>query len=42
MMRGIQGDGNAWEDYREYQKDKATLKHINALIKDIRLPHRIL
>ena len=36
MGRGIQWDGDAWEDYCEWQKDKPTLKRINALIKDIR------
>ena len=36
MGRSIQWDGDAWEDYCEWQKDKATLKRINALIKDIR------
>lgn len=36
MGRLIQWDGDAWEDYCEWQKDKATLKRINALIKDIR------
>ncbi len=34
MRRGIQWDGDAWEDYCEWQKDKATLKRINTLIKD--------
>ena len=33
MGRGIQWDGDAWADYCEWQKDKATLKRINALIK---------
>lgn len=37
MERGIQWDGDAWEDYcYKWQKDKATLKRINALIKDAR------
>lgn len=36
MGRGIQWDGDAWEDYCEWQKDKTTLKRINALIKDAR------
>ena len=36
MGRGIQWDGDAWEDYCEWQRDKAALKRINALIKDIR------
>lgn len=36
MDRGIQWDGDAWEDYCEWQKDKPTLKRINALIKDTR------
>lgn len=36
MGRGIQWDLDAWEDYCEWQRtDKATLKRINALIKDI-------
>ena len=34
MGRGIQWDSDAWEDYCGWQKDKATLKRINALIKD--------
>ena len=29
MRRGIQWDGDAWEDYCEWQKDKPTLKRIN-------------
>lgn len=33
MGRGIQWDSDAWEDYCEWQKDKATLKRTNALIK---------
>lgn len=36
MGRGIQWDGDAWEDYCDWQKDKATLKRINTLIKDVR------
>ena len=36
MSREIQWDGDAWEDYCEWQKDKPTLKRINALIKDTR------
>lgn len=36
MGRGIQWDGDAWEDYCDWQKDKATLKRINALIQDAR------
>ena len=36
MGRGIQWDGDAWEDYKKKQKDKTTLKRINALIKDAR------
>ena len=36
MGRGIQWDGDAWEDYCEWQKDKTTLKRINALIIDAR------
>lgn len=36
MGRSIQWDSDAWEDYCEWQKDKATLKRINALIKDVR------
>ena len=36
MGRGIQWDDDAWEDYCEWQKDKTTLKRINALIKDAR------
>ena len=37
MERGIQWDGDAREDYCcKWQKDKATLKRINALIKDAR------
>ena len=39
MGRSIQWDGDAWEDYCKWQKDKATLKRINALIKDIRRDH---
>lgn len=34
MGRGLQWDGDAWADYCEWQKDKAALKRINALIKD--------
>lgn len=37
MERGMQWAGDAWEDYCcKWQKDKATLKRINALIKDAR------
>ena len=36
MGRRIQWDSDAWEDYCDWQKDKATLKRINALIKDAR------
>lgn len=36
MGRRVQWDGDAWEDYCGWQKDKATLKRINALIEDIR------
>lgn len=37
MGRGIQWDGDAWEDYCDWQRtDKDTLKRINALIKDVR------
>lgn len=36
MGRGILWDGDAWEDYCGWQRDKTTLKRINALIKDIR------
>jgi len=36
MGRGIQWDGDAWEDYCDWQKDKATLRRINVLIKDAR------
>lgn len=35
MARGLQWDANAWEDYCAWQKDRATLKRINALLKDI-------
>lgn len=34
MGRVLQWDVDAWMDYCECQKDKATLKRINALIKD--------
>lgn len=34
MGRVLQWDVDAWMDYCEWQKDKATLKRINALIKD--------
>lgn len=33
MGRGLQWDSDAWEDYCEWQSDKATLKRINTLIK---------
>ena len=37
MGRDIQWDGDAWEDYCDWQQtDKATAKRINALIKDAR------
>ncbi len=37
MGRGIQWDGDAWDEYCQWQQaDKATLKRINALIKDAR------
>ena len=36
MGRGILWDGDAWEDYCAWQTDKATLKRINALIKEAR------
>ena len=37
MGRGILWDGDAWEDYCDWQKiDKAAAKRINALIKDAR------
>lgn len=37
MGRAIQWDGDAWEDYCEWQQtDRATAKRINALIKDTR------
>ena len=37
MGRDIQWDGDAWEDYCEWQlTDKTTAKRINALIKDAR------
>lgn len=36
MGKAILWDGDAWEDYCEWQKDKPTLKRINALIKDAR------
>ena len=37
MGRDIKGDGDAWEDYCQWQQsDKATAKRINALIKDAR------
>ena len=35
MGRDIQWDGDAWEDYTEWQRiDKAIAKRINELIKD--------
>lgn len=36
MGRGILWNGDAWEDYCDWQKDKAMLKRINALIQDAR------
>jgi toxin YoeB len=37
MGRGIQWDGDAWDECCQWQQaDKATLKRINALIKDAR------
>lgn len=36
MGRGVQRNGDAWEDSCDWQKDKITLKRINALIKDAR------
>ena len=33
MGRRSQWDSDAWDDYCEWQKDKVTLKRINALIK---------
>lgn len=36
MGRRLQWDSDAWDDYCNWQKDKATLKRINALIKDTR------
>ena len=37
MGRGIQWDGDAWEDYCAWQwTDQDTLKRINALIQDAR------
>ena len=37
MGRGIQWDGDAWDEYCQLQHaDKSTLKRINALIKDAR------
>ena len=34
MGKSLQWDSDAWEDYCGWQQDKATLKRINALIKD--------
>ena len=37
MGRTLQWHGDAWDEYCEWQQtDKATLKRINALIKDVR------
>lgn len=37
MGRGIQWDGDAWDEYCQWQRtDKAVLKRINELIKDAR------
>lgn len=37
MRRTLQWHGDAWDEYCEWQQtDKATLKRINALIKDAR------
>lgn len=37
MGREVQWDGDAWDDYCEWQRtDKDILKRINALIKDAR------
>lgn len=37
MGRGIQWHGDAWDEYCEWQQaDRAMLKRINALIKDVR------
>ena len=37
MGRTLQWHGDAWDEYCEWQQtDKATLKRINALIKDAR------
>lgn len=37
MGRKLQWHGDAWDEYCEWQQtDKATLKRINALIKDAR------
>lgn len=37
MGRTVQWHGDAWDEYCEWQKaDKATVKRINALIKDAR------
>lgn len=37
MIRVIQWDSDAWEDYLYWQKqDKQTLKRINQLVRDIR------
>ena len=35
MGRGLQWDMDAWEEYCTWQKDKKTLKRINALIKEV-------
>lgn len=34
MGKAVQWDSDAWADYCGWQQDKATLKRINALIKD--------
>lgn len=37
MGRDVKWDGDAWEDYCQWQQaDKATARRINALIKDAR------
>lgn len=37
MGRGVQWDGDAWEDYTEWQRtDKTIARRINELIRDAR------
>ena len=35
MGRDVQWHSSAWDEYCQWQSDKATLKRINALIRDI-------